>query len=123
MSEPKTIFVVVCEPKTADEVPRSYLVHANDNPHGGQQFLQVGDDPFEVRNSTDIRRRMRPESCDLRLATDADFAAAKKRADEREAKVKAEAEAAAKAKAEEEAKTTAPKRRVVEAEPMPPKTK
>lgn len=116
-----TIFVVVCEPKTEHEVPRSYLVHAKDNPHGGQHYLQVGDDPLEVVNSTDIRRRMRPESGDLRIATDADFAAAKERAAKREAEAKAKAEAEAKAKADEEAKTQ-PKRKAVDAEPAP-KTK
>jgi hypothetical protein len=73
----ETIFVVVPAPK-GDEVPRTVLIHAKDNPHGGQTVLVPGDDALEVANSTDIRRRIRGE--DLRLATDKEIAAAKAKA-------------------------------------------
>lgn len=112
MTEPKTIFVVVPEPKAEvkggdgveprpAEEPRSYLVHRNDNPHGGQQFMTHESDPMEVVNSTDIRRRIR--SGDLRIATEADFAKAKARAAKREEEAKKKAAEEAKAKAEADA--------------------
>lgn len=97
MSE--TLFVVVPEPKSDDEVSRVCPIHRNDNPHGGDVMLAVGDDALEVFNSTSIRRRIR--SGDLREAKKEEIDAAKKKAAdveksnaEKQAKQKADADKA-----------------------------
>jgi hypothetical protein len=92
----ETIFVVVPAPKKgdgktiADEEPRTCPIHRDDNPNGGETMLRPGDPPFEVKNSTGIRRRIR--SGDLREATKDEITAAAKAAE----KLAADNEAAAK---------------------------